>query len=186
MSAEFIYTGKVEGSLETSKNGKPVFKGSIGGLTSWVYGSAAQTLDNLNGQYALVKGLIESRDSNNGRSYPRFRVFNASPADPKHQVNLFVAQGEVEANKRIKDGLYETVISVKGNDFQNGQKVEVQYSLPISNARATDSDIGKKVTVTGRLAFRDKFTDLLGEGVAFETAPEPSEDLSLPEDEDLL
>jgi hypothetical protein len=185
MSAEFIYTGKVEGSLETSNNGKPVFKGTVGEVAVWVYGKAGETLDDLKGRYALVKGSIESRVANNGRVFPKLRVYSAAPADPRHQVNLFVINGEVEANKRIKDGLYEALVNVKGSDFKDGKRVEVRYNLPVSNSRTADSDIGRQVTITGRLAVRQgKFMDLLGEGVALAGAASPS--LDTPATEDVL
>lgn len=167
MNAQFIYTGKVEGNLEKTANGKPVFKGVVGEVSVWVYGKPGETLNDLKGRYALVSGTIESRTGNNGRSFPKFRVYTATPADPRHQVNLVVINGEVEANRRIKDGLYEVLVNVKGSDFEDGKRVETSYAIPVSNSRTSDSDIGKTITITGRIAVRQgKYADLLGEGVA--------------------
>jgi len=172
----FTYSGKVEGEIEEQqrKSGKgtyKVFKGLIGELPIWLFGRSAEEAEKHMGRHVVVNGLLESRTSDNGNVFPQFRIFQVHPTTSTTRVNTILLAGEVSLVKRIKDGLYNVGLDIRGTtwDSENRERVDTTYTIPVNVSSANDSDIGKEATVVATLQVRDgKFTDIVADSFVIE------------------
>lgn len=166
----FTYAGKVEGNVESQKrrDGRmsKVFKGLVGQLPIWLFGRNAEAAEQYMGQHVVLNGVLESRVSDSGNVFPQFRIFQVHPTRAGVMPNTILLHGEVSMVKRIKDGLYNVGIDVRGNTWNSdtNSREETTYTIPVNVTAAADSDIGQDATVVARLIVRDgKFTDIVAE-----------------------